>query len=85
MNIFEKGQPKLYADVGVSDVSTMDEVVSVLRSAIVLPLKLLAKTPVTNILQNKSGNLGKGEREYLTRNNEYLIKLNNLAKRGSLH
>lgn len=79
MDIFEKGQPKLYADVGVLDVETMDEIVSVLRNAIVLIPSLWNETPITNILKGKSGNLGKGENEYLTRNNNYLKELSKLT------
>ena|SRR3989338_1630304 len=77
MDIFEKEvTSKLCADLGVIDVGTLDEVVSVLRKAIVLQEPSWIETPLTKILKGKAGDLGKNEREYLTRGNKYFIVKN---------
>ncbi|KKW31040.1 MAG: hypothetical protein UY76_C0067G0001 [Candidatus Uhrbacteria bacterium GW2011_GWA2_52_8d] len=72
MDIFEKGQPTLSADIGVVDMHALDEIVSILRDKIVLQDVSWNQTPVFKILRGEDGGLGKGEREYLLRDNAHL-------------
>ncbi len=70
MDVF-KVQPKLKADVGVTDLEVIDEITFFLRSSIKMEDSSWENTPVNRILQGKSGALGKNEREFLTRNNKH--------------